>query len=372
MKAAPFDPHQRWPPADVRSSTHSPPSRPTTAMSTEPSRYLLETASHRAGDAAFRRRWRELLDASASPERIFQSPEFFDYMAAADDDGAELVSVTERAGGAIVAIVAVRLRRHDLDFSAGRRRVASLPLRCVVLLGSVPLMPADPVLLDLLLQFLLARHPRCQAVSLAALPADSALWRCIGASAVLRRRYLWHLPHGWSDCHRIALPADFAAYLARFNAKRRYNLARQLRLLREHGRDRLELHRIEQPAQVGRLTAALGRLATPQRRGQLLSDATLHEFARRGLLLCYVLESAGLPCALLLGQRYADTLYLHNLFHDAALEHLSPGTVLLHQAIEDLCGRHFRSIEFGYGAPGHQHPSSNITERRAHVLVLRP
>jgi len=370
-KAVRFDPHQQWRPADVGSSWLAQPPEP--AMPTaDARRYLIETARHRAGDAAFVRRWRTLLDASAGPERIFQSPEFFDYMIAAGDEGAELIAVTERAGGAIVGIVPVRLRCHDLDFTAGRRRFASVPLRCVVLLGSVPLLPADPALLDRLFQFLLARYPRCQAISLAALPADSGLWRGMVASALLARRYLWHLPHGWSDCHRMPLPADFTAYLAQFSAKRRYNLTRQLRLLREHGGDRLALHCIEHPAQLGRLSDALAALTTPQRRGQLLSDPTLLALAGRGLLLCYVLECAGRPCALMLGQRYAGTLYLHNLFHDAALDHLSAGTVLLHLAIEDLCGRHFRAIEFGYGAPGHHHPSCNVTARRAQLLVLRP
>lgn len=336
------------------------------------SRYLIEPASHRAGDAAFLQRWRELLDASASPERIFQSPEFFDYMMATGDDGAELVAVTERFGGAIVGIVPVRLRGHSLDFTAGPRHFASVPMRCVVLLGSVPLLPADPALLDQLFQFLLAHHPRCQAVSLAAMPADSALWRSIDGCAAPSRRYLWHRPHDWSDCHQIPLPGDFAAYLAQFSSKRRYNLTRQLRLLREHGDGRLELHCVEHPAQAGRLSAALTRLAPPKHRSQLLTDATLLEFARRGLLLSYVLESDGQPCALMLGQRYGNTLYLHNQFHDPALDHLSAGTVLLHLAIEQLCARQFRSIEFGYGAPAHQHASSNITALRAHLLVLRP
>jgi len=335
-------------------------------------RYQIDTASHLAGDAAFLRRWRVLLEQSAGPERIFQSPEFFDYMLAAGDEGAGLYSITERDSGVIVGIVPVRLRRHSLDFAVGRRRYASVPLRCVMLLGSVPLLPADPALLDQLLQFLLAHYPRCQAVASPAMPADSALWRSVSGSALLARRYLWHLPQGWSACHRIALPADFAAYLAQFGAKRRYNLARQVRLLREHGRDRLELHCIEHPAQLGRLADALARLTTPPRRRQLLSDATLLEFARRGLLLCYVLECGGQPCALMLGQRHADTLYLHNLFHDAALDHLSAGTVLLHLAIEHLCRHHFRRIEFGYGAPAHHHSSSNVTELRGQLLVLPP
>src|SRR5471032_2129471 len=152
-------------------------------------RYQIDTASHLAGDAAFLRRWRVLLEQSAGPERIFQSPEFFDYMLAAGDEGAGLYSITERDSGVIVGIVPVRLRRHSLDFAVGRRRYASVPLRCVMLLGSVPLLPADPALLDQLLQFLLAHYPRCQAVASPAMPADSALWRSVSGSALLAGRF---------------------------------------------------------------------------------------------------------------------------------------------------------------------------------------
>lgn len=338
-------------------------------------RYRIEAADARRHDDAFLRRWRELLAVSASPERIFQSPEFFDFLqsTATSGEGAELIVVSERSGGAIVGIVPVRLRIHSFDFRAGRHALAALDIPSVVLLGSVPLLPDDADALDALLQFLLDRYPRCQAVSMASMPLDCGLWRCISGSALLRRRYRRHLLYDWRACHQIPLPADFAAYLRQLSGKRRYNVGRQVRLLRAHGDGALELVCVERPVQVERLLAALDAVAPPQRRGQLLSDTTLRAFAERGLLLCYVLECAGRPCAVMMGLHFGGVLYLHNLFHDGALAHLSPGTVLLHQVIEQLCARgRCRVIDLGYGTPAYCHQSSNVTVQRTHLLMLRP
>lgn len=337
--------------------------------------YRIEAAAAHRRDAALLRRWRALLAASESSERIFQSPEFFDYLAACatDEEGVELIVVRARASGEVVGVVPVRLRVHSFDFTAGRHALAAVAIPSIVLLSSVPLLPAEDGALDAVLQFLLAAYPRCQAISMTSLPFDSSLWRCISGSDLLRRRYRRHLLHDWRACHRIPLPHDFPAYLQQLSAKRRYNLGRQLRLLREHGGDRLVLHCIERPEQVERLLTALRTLTPPQRRRQLLSDTTLRELAQRGLLLCHVLECAGQPCAVMLGLAYDGVLYLHNILHDSALGHLSPGTVLLHQVIEQLCARgHFRVIDLGYGTPAYGYQSSNVTVQRAHLLMLRP
>jgi CelD/BcsL family acetyltransferase involved in cellulose biosynthesis len=338
-------------------------------------RYQMEKASHRLADGAFLLRWRQLLQDSESPERIFQSPEFFDFMlnGGAGEQGAELIAITERSSGELVGVIPVRVSLHSFDFKLGRRLCASLPIHSVVLLGSVPLLPAEPVLLDQLFRFLLAEFPLCQAISLTALPADTSLWRCLSTASQFARNYQLHLLNDWRDCHQIPLPADFAAYMRQFSAKRRYNLIRQLRLLREHGKGRLDLHCIEKPEQVERLSEALRRLTSPRQRNQLLSDAVLREFARHGLLLCYVMECGGEPCALMLGLCSSATLYLYNIFHDSALDNLSAGTAILQMAIEDLCERrHFRAIDLGYGSPAHSCQSTNVTAQRAHVLLLRP
>ncbi|MYN19066.1 GNAT family N-acetyltransferase [Rugamonas sp. FT107W] len=332
--------------------------------------YLIEDATDRIGDSALLQRWRKLLAESDSHGRVYQSPEFFDYLLSTATEHAppQLFTVIERVSGAVVGVVPLVLRRHSFDFAAGRLRLGSLPVPSVCLLGSAPLMPARAELLDLLFEFLLAHFPRCQAISLSSLPADSQLWRNINKGS----GYTKHLLNNWRTCHQIPLPSSFETFMAQFNSKRRYNLKRQQRQLREHGAGRLALHRIEQPEQLPSMLEALSKLTTPEHRTQLWTREEMRQLALHGMLLCYQIDCGDQPCALILGLRSSDTLHLFNIFHDKALDHLSVGTTILHMAIEDLCSHRFTCIDLGYGTPAHSYQSSNATVLRGHVLLMRP
>ncbi|RFP19336.1 MULTISPECIES: GNAT family N-acetyltransferase [unclassified Duganella] len=335
--------------------------------------YLIEDASDRIGDSALLQRWRELLAESESHDRVYQSPEFFHYLRSTAKRHAppRLFTVLERASRTVVGVVPLVLRHHSFEFSAGRLRFGSLPAFSVALLGSAPLMPERPGLLDLLFEFLLEKFPKCHAISLTSLPSDSKLWRSISDDAGNARGYRKHLLNNWRDCHQIPLPASFEAFMAQFGSKRRYNLKRQQRQLRDHGGGQLELHRIERPEQLASMLEALARLITPEHRAQLWTEEEMQGLAQHGMLLCYQIDCGGQPCALILGLRSSDTLHLFNIFHDSALDHLSVGTTILHMAIEDLCGHRFVCIDLGYGTPGHSYQSSNVTVQRGHVLLMR-
>jgi CelD/BcsL family acetyltransferase involved in cellulose biosynthesis len=166
------------------------------------------------------------------------------------------------------------------------------------------------------------------------------------------------------------LAAGYPALLAQLGSKRRYNLKRQLRLLEEQC-GKLALHAITQPAQLPTLGIALAALSTPQQRRQWLSDAALLALAERGLLLSYVLECAGKPAALILALTGGGTLHVHNILHDPALARLSAGTAILFMAMEDACQRGLDALDFGYGSPAHGYQSTNLTQRRGHVLFMR-
>jgi len=337
-----------------------------------PQTYLIAAARHRLQDPLLLECWHALLAVSTSPERIYQTPEYFSYALASGMAGAELFAVSECGSGRLVGIVPVLERAHSLDFHTGARCFAALSVSSVVVLGSVPLLPHDAALWQQLWRFLLARYPHCQAVSLTALPApsagpsaDAAWWPLLRAPSTLR-----HVPHGWRDCHTVPLQANYAALLARLGSKRRYNLKRQMRLLEEQ-RGGLTLHAITQPTQLPTLSAALATLSTPQQRRQWLSDASLLSLAERGLLLSYVLECGAQPGALILALTDGRVLHVNNILHAPALAQLSAGTAILFMAMEDACQRGLRALDFGYGSPAHSYQSTNVTQRRGHVLLLR-
>jgi len=330
-----------------------------------PPTYLIAAARHRLQDPLLLERWQALLAASSSPERIYQTPAYFAYALANGMAGAELFTVSESGSGRLVGVVPVLERAHSLDFHAGARRLAALSMPSVVVLGSAPLLPPNAALWRQLCRFLLARYPHCQAVSLTALPADAAWRPLLRAPATLR-----HVLHGWRDCHTVPLAAGYAAFLAQLGSKRRYNLKRQLRILEEQ-RGALTLHTITEPRQMPVLSAALAALSTPQQRRQWLSDASLLSLAERGLLLCYVLHCEELPAALILALTDGRVLHVNNILHDSALAQLSAGTAILFMAMEDACQRGLHALDFGYGSPAHSYQSTNVTQRRGHVLLLR-
>jgi len=91
-------------------------------------------------------------------------------------------------------------------------------------------------------------------------PTDSFLWDYLRRSPVLRERFLWHAPAGVRPFHALELPDSYDKYLDRFGKKKRYNLKRQVRLLREHGGG-LTLERVEAPEQTADFADAVTDLA---------------------------------------------------------------------------------------------------------------
>jgi CelD/BcsL family acetyltransferase involved in cellulose biosynthesis len=76
------------------------------------------------------------------------------------------------------------------------------------------------------------------------------------------------------------------------------------------------------------------------------------DLAERGLLLSYMLNIGGRPCALASGTRFKDTQVVHCFRHDAQIAHLSPGTVLQTLMMKDLIENKLaRRIDYGFGEP---------------------
>jgi CelD/BcsL family acetyltransferase involved in cellulose biosynthesis len=181
-------------------------------------------------------------------------------------------------------------------------------------------------------------------------------------------------------CQLIPLPATVAEHRARMTGKRRYNLRRQAKLLRDHGGGgRLELVRVESTQQVGDLVGAVnappgaGRLSQWGRADPLTLDRLdAEELARRGLLLTFLLMCGGRPCAALTGLQHRGVYYLNGIPRDQTLDRFSPGSTALQMAIEDLIlNTSIRRIDLGFGEPAYSHSSTNVVEPRASILLMR-
>lgn len=323
--------------------------------------------------------WRRLLVASHSPEKIYQTPAFFRFLRDTHGAGAdrfELFMITRRASRQVVGIVPVRLSSIALDLG-----MATWQPRVVRLLGSVPLMPADPALLQQLCAHLLQAFPECAAVSMQAFPQElqALLHGSRGQQQQQQQQQHQQQPHpqhralvlhDWRACHTIPLPEAWPDYLAKFSAKKRYNLSRQYRLL-EQAAGALTLERVDRAQALPALIDGLRALA-PVDQHATMAARDYRVLAANRLLLSYVLRSAGTVVAVVLGSRYGDTWHVHRVVYAPALRHLSAGSVALHAALQDVITQFvFTSADLGYGTPRERFASTHVLKMRGHVLMAR-
>lgn len=306
--------------------------------------------------------WRRLLAESRSPEKIYQTPEFFRFLVDSQtsaSDQFELFLIKHRVQDTIVGIVPVRISTIALDVG-----VATWQPRVIRLLGSVPLMPGDAALMHQLFAHLLRAFPDCAALSMQAFPVEMQV--LLDGD----RRHRAIVLHGWRDCHTIPLPEDLPSYMGKMSAKKRYNLGRQYRLL-EQATGALELVRIDRSATVKDLVAGVMALA-PDGDRALTAARDYRVLAANRLLLSYVLRSRDEVVAVIAGSRYGDTWHVHQIMYAPQYRHLSAGTVALHTALQDVITNFaFTTADLGFGTPRDRFASTHVLQARAHVLIAR-
>jgi hypothetical protein len=311
--------------------------------------------------------WNGLLQASASEEKLYQTPAFYRYLGdtAGPNEPFALFAVTRRTDGLVVGMVPVRLIRQNIDFRAGRLGCARFSRPVVQVLGSVPMLP-DLALLPVLAERLLEHWPQACGVSMQAVPRN--LFEQIGVLSGWRVRVL----DGWRDCHTMPLPDSVDAYLQRFSSKKRYNLSRQVRLLATQAGD-IALLRIEQPEQVSTLFDALRVLTDSAEFSAHPRQEKFERLAANGLLHSYVLRCGEHTVGAVIATRAEGKWHVHNIFCARTWHHLSPGTSVVHLALQDLLQHfHFSEADFGYGTPNHDFRSTHVLRSRGHVLLYRP
>ncbi len=339
----------------------------------ESPKYRFDIATDRLQEEFFLANWNQLLADGESQDAIYQTPEFFNFLLETSNDQSRLkiFSITRIEDEQLVGIVPVRIRDETISFQAGSKKWGQKNFQVVGLLGSMPLAPAEPDLTEKIFIYLLKQFDDCQAICMATLPSASTLWNAIRNSTLIPEKFCIYPVDGWRQCHTIPLFSSFELYLQQFSAKKRYNLNRQIRLLREHC-GALSLHRVWKPSEVPRLMSAINILAPKEAKSIFLSEEKCRALASHHLLLCYVLDCADSPVALIFGTHSSKVFHVHNILYSSILPDFSIGTSVLHLAIEDLTTSfNFSSIDLGYGIPGHNYQSSNITKERGYVLIFK-
>lgn len=363
--------------------THSSPARrlrPTTERTGDGPFSVARTTLSRCDAPEFRRDWQALVATSRNLYSQYQSPQWFDHLRAIGDPGLlPPLAVTDR-DGRLAGIVPLSFGERDLIFTTKERILWRSVLQVVSILGSDPLMPDDPELVGRVFAEALDSAPGADGVYLHSVAADGILWRHLKVES-RRRDRLVYLASGRRPFHFLELPETFQAYLAKFGAKKRYNLARQVRLLREQAAGRLELHRIERPQDVVGFAGDTATVVERSWQGELTTSGVtraardpraLEDLARRGLLRSYLLVCAGRPCAFVVGYQDRDVFHYAEIGYDREFGRFSPGAVLLYLLLEDLYAhRRPRWVNFGIGEAAYKREFGNRETTDASVFVLR-
>lgn len=335
--------------------------------------FCTESASSANADPALQRRWEALVAQSQSPEAVFQTPGYFDFISAVPNlkNTQRLVVLRDTRSQDIVGVVPLRAGRRTWPLALGGLTLARLRLNTIALLGSVPLAPHEPAVLEQLFDYIFATFPATGSIAMQAVPEDSRFFHAVSASRHLRERYGIYIKDGWRACHTTPLPSSFDAYLRQFKAKKRYNIQRQLNLLAKDVGP-LRLTQVDRLDQIPLLLKTMRELVTPHFASAMMSEAQYRALMERRIALCYLLHSGERPCAVVIGIRSRSTYHVHNIIYDQTLASYSPGTSLLHLATQQLIDtEHMSLIDYGYGDPGHSQQSSNTTNMRSQVFVYR-
>lgn len=312
--------------------------------------------------------WRSLLGQSESAEKIYQSPEFLQFLGQSPDgDRFALYSVTRRHDASIIGLVPVRIGHEKLDLSIGSLSALSPRMKVVRILGSVAPMPQVGAMIEQVIAQLFVHFPDAAAISMQAVPAGSSWWQSLTSGAATRTYVL----NDWRDCHTMGLPENFDEYLKQFSAKKRYNLNRQVKQLEKEAGE-LVVRRVTDVAGVPVLYATALALAAPAQRNGLLAEHEYTALAGTGLLLSYVITCGGVPCGAVIGSLSCGVWHVYKILWSAQYAALSIGTSVLHVSIKDaMSDLTVASIDLGYGSPNRDFNSSHQLKKRAHVLVYR-
>ncbi|MDB5893857.1 MAG: family N-acetyltransferase [Rhodoferax sp.] len=317
--------------------------------------------------------WAHLLQLADSPETVFQTPGYFDFISSLPnvENVQELVVVRQVSSQRIVAVVPVRAGRRTLSLRLGERVLARIRIRTVALLGSIPLAPVDDTSLDAIFDFLIERQAGTSSIAMQAVPAGSDFHRYLLRSAAQRKSHGLYVQDGWRHCHATALPLAYADYLSGLKAKKRYNLNRQVKTLAKEAGP-VELVRVDRSEQIPMLLAAVAHLSMPADIRSIMNAQRHERLAMQKLALCYVLKCGDTPVAAIIGLRSGHTYHVHNIIYAPALASHSPGASIVHLAIEDLIDNlQIRLMDYGYGTPGHGNPSGDAGSLRGNVFLYR-
>jgi CelD/BcsL family acetyltransferase involved in cellulose biosynthesis len=182
--------------------------------------------------------------------------------------------------------------------------------------------------------------------------------------------------------HYASLETSFEAYLAGWSGKSRSTLKRKVRRLAERCGGRIDARCYCSPAEVDEFYRHARALSARTYQERLLAAglpegeaavAEMRSLAARDAMRGWILFVEGRPAAYLYAPADGSTLVYAYLGYDPDFAHLSPGTVLQHEAMRQLMEeRRFRLFDFTEGEGQHKRMFGTGEVECLDLLLVRP
>jgi CelD/BcsL family acetyltransferase involved in cellulose biosynthesis len=285
----------------------------------------------------------DLVIGSDNANACYQTPQWLQYLL--HNGGSVRIAECRTASGHLVGALPLARGECDLSFDVKGKDLWKQRFRCMIALGSLPLLPPDRLLYDTLFSVLRGDAADADCIYCYNVPVGSYLWAYLHSSKTISDQWLVHLPLRFDRYYTINLPATFKEYLRKFRRKRRQELMREVGRFQSRMGKEVRLVRIESPHQVAMFleNALVVSRESWQRRflDKPVDQATgyseyLRDMASAGLLRSYLLMAGEEPCAVALGFRLGDIYRYFETAYDPRFAQYSPGKVLLNLMIQDL------------------------------------
>jgi hypothetical protein len=348
-----------------------------TASAQGPAHLSLLTCAADWTSPTYRDPWNEWIQESNNIDVLFQSPDWFDHLVAAEHDKRLALGVAKSDEGHVIGLAPLVSGHYPFRYEVKGRILKHASLPSLFIYGGAPLFPERTDLYDDLFAMIDNAYPEISCICFFSMLKDTFCWRYLQESTHIKQRFLRYSPSGIRSYRAIALPATFAEYLQKFNSKKRYNLGRQLKLL-EKVAGPIELQTIQTREQLPAFFDMATHVARQSwkfaRRGMTFDSSfeMLADLADRGILRSYLLRAGGKPCAYVLGYQYHDVYYYSEVGYDQDMSAYSPGTGLLYLLIRDLIEQTpLRRLNFDFGDAPYKREFSNVNGEDATVLLMR-